>query len=119
MDYRSLMKNSFSEMRKYSSQTVMVTQSFTSFGRYKPRPAFQDWIERLNKNDRGLFDAPLLIPALLGHNSHSAQHYICHLIPLVAALLQCTKNAIHIGHFGTIGKSVQKIFLMIAFNFVD
>ena len=52
MDYRSLMKNSFSEMRKYSSQTVMVTQSFTSFGRYKPRPAFQDWIERLNKNDR-------------------------------------------------------------------
>jgi hypothetical protein len=52
MDYRSLMKNSFSEMRKYSSQTVMVTQSFTSFGRYKPRPAFHDWIERLNKNDR-------------------------------------------------------------------
>ncbi|NIH45789.1 hypothetical protein HBM95_23175 [Enterobacter asburiae] len=52
MDYRSLMKNSFSEMRKYSSQTVMVTQSFTSFGRYKPRPAFQDWIKRLNKNDR-------------------------------------------------------------------
>ena len=27
MDYRSLMKNSFSEMRKYSNQTVMVTQS--------------------------------------------------------------------------------------------
>ncbi len=52
MDYRSLMQNSFSEMRKYRSQTVMVTQSLTSFGRYKPRPAFQDWIERLNRNDR-------------------------------------------------------------------
>lgn len=52
MDYRSLMKDSFSEMRKYSSQTVMVTQSLTSFGRNKPRPAFQDWIEHLNRNDR-------------------------------------------------------------------
>ncbi|MCK6879728.1 hypothetical protein L8S23_21365 [Enterobacter bugandensis] len=50
MDYRSLMKDSFSEMRKYSSQTVMVTQSLTSFGRNKPRPAFQDWIEHLNRN---------------------------------------------------------------------
>ena len=52
MDYRSLMKNSFSEMKKYNSQTVMVTQPLTSFGRYKPRPAFQDWIERLNRNVR-------------------------------------------------------------------
>ncbi|MGU3416595.1 hypothetical protein [Enterobacter bugandensis] len=52
MNYRSFMKNSLSEMRKYSSQTVMVTQSLTSFSRYKPRPAFQDWIEHLNKNDR-------------------------------------------------------------------
>lgn len=30
-----------------------------------------------------------------------------------------TKNAIHLGHFGTIGKSVQKIFLVNAFDFVD
>ncbi len=34
MDYRSLMKKSFSEMRQYSSQTVMATRSLTSFGRY-------------------------------------------------------------------------------------
>jgi hypothetical protein len=29
------------------------------------------------------------------------------------------KNAIHAGHFGTIGKKVQKIILAIVFNFVD
>jgi len=33
--------------------------------------------------------------------------------------LECTKNAIHPGHFGTTGKSVQKIFLVIVFYFFD
>ncbi|MBO1997416.1 hypothetical protein J4730_12305 [Klebsiella pneumoniae] len=32
----------------------MVTQSLADFGRYsyKPRPAFQDWIERLKTGER-------------------------------------------------------------------
>lgn len=58
----------------------------------------------------GLYNAPRLIPLTVRHTGHSAQHYVCHLIPLVAALLQCTKNAIHIGHFGTIGKVSRKYF---------
>nr|URZ94041.1 hypothetical protein [Citrobacter freundii] len=31
----------------------------------------------------------------------------------------CTKNAVHPGHFGTIGKIVHKIFLVFVFIFID
>ncbi|HBA8604312.1 TPA: hypothetical protein J1145_004137 [Escherichia coli] len=49
MNTLSMLENRFRDMRKHGCQTVMVTQSLADFGRYsyKPRPAFQDWIERL------------------------------------------------------------------------
>ncbi|EAR4482024.1 hypothetical protein EOG54_20360 [Salmonella enterica] len=48
----SLMEETLRKMRKHGSQTVEVTQSLEAFGRYKPRPAFQDWICRLKKGER-------------------------------------------------------------------
>lgn len=49
-----MLKNTFRDMRKHGCQTVMVTQSLADFGRYsyKPRPAFQDWIEHLKTGER-------------------------------------------------------------------
>ncbi|HGB4080487.1 TPA: hypothetical protein ACIVGF_002869 [Salmonella enterica subsp. enterica serovar 16:l,v:-] len=46
------MNKHFREMRNYGQQTVMVTQSLSMFGRYKYRPAFQEWIYRLKKGER-------------------------------------------------------------------
>ncbi|MFS7483939.1 hypothetical protein ACJ8B3_00455 [Klebsiella pneumoniae] len=48
MNTLAALENTFRDMRKHGCQTVMVTQSLADFGRYsyKPRPAFQDWIER-------------------------------------------------------------------------
>lgn len=48
----SLMEETLREMRKHGSQPVQVTQSLEAFGRYKSRPAFQDWIYRLKKGER-------------------------------------------------------------------
>ncbi|HFX7453108.1 TPA: hypothetical protein ACULF1_004281 [Escherichia coli] len=40
--------------QRHGGQTITVTQSLADFGRYsyKPRPAFQDWIERLKTGER-------------------------------------------------------------------
>lgn len=48
----SLMEETLRKMRKHGSQTVEVTQSLETFGRYKSRPAFQDWSCRLKKGER-------------------------------------------------------------------
>ena len=49
MNTLSMLENTFRDIRKHGGQTITVTQSLADFGRYsyKPRPAFQDWIERL------------------------------------------------------------------------
>lgn len=54
MNTLAALENTFRDMRKHGCQTVMVTQSLADFGRYsyKPRPAFQDWIERLKTGER-------------------------------------------------------------------
>ena len=48
----TMMEETLRKMRKHGSQTIEVTQSLEAFGRYKSRPAFQDWIYRLKKCER-------------------------------------------------------------------
>lgn len=54
MNTLSMLENTFRDIRKHGGQTITVTQSLADFGRYsyKPRPAFQDWIERLKTGER-------------------------------------------------------------------
>lgn len=54
-----------------------------------------------------------------GPISHSVQFNQCFAPSPPILNLEYTNNAIQLGHFGTIGISVQKILLVIVFNFVD
>ena len=60
-----------------------------------------------------------MIYIIFRHTGYSVLNYIYRLNPLVAALHQPTKNAIHTGHFGNNGKIFHKIFLVTIFNFVE